>query len=92
MIQRISLDDKLKPGHVSLLLTLFNFWITNNFKKEYQISRSQLMRMAHIQSKATYHKIISELIDLDYINYIPSFHPKNGSKIQLIFKQKFQNS
>jgi hypothetical protein len=45
------------------------------------------MKLSRIQSKSTYHKAISELVDLGYISYRPSFHPKEGSEITLLVNQ-----
>ncbi len=41
------------------------------------------MRLSHIHSIATYHKVIKELHAFGYINYKPSYHPKKGSTISL---------
>lgn len=36
-----------------------------------------------IRGIATYHKIIRELHAFGYIDYLPSYHPVNGSLIRL---------
>jgi hypothetical protein len=41
------------------------------------------MRLSHIRSIATYHKVIKELHAFGYIIYKPSYRPKNGSTISL---------
>ena len=45
------------------------------------------MRLSRIQSKSTYHKAISELVDMGYISYRPSYHPRKGSEITLLVSQ-----
>ena len=42
------------------------------------------MKFSRIHSKSTYHKAISELVDMGYILYRPSYHPMEGSKVTLL--------
>ena len=83
-ISRAASDERLKPTHISLYVALCHAWITNRFQQCYNVSRSELMRLSHIQSKSTYHKAISELVNMGYISYHPSYHPRKGSKVTLL--------
>jgi hypothetical protein len=42
------------------------------------------MKLARINSKATYHRVIHELTSYGYIRYSPSYHPVKGSEVSLI--------
>jgi hypothetical protein len=42
------------------------------------------MKLAKIHSKATYHKVIHELVSHGYILYNPSYHPAIGSEVSLL--------
>lgn len=84
IIHKVADDERLKPIHISLFFALCHVWIANSFHRCYNVSRKQLMRISRIQSKTTYHKTMSELIDMGYISYLPSYHPKNGSKVSLL--------
>ena len=86
-IGRAASDERLKPTHISLYFALCHAWIVNRFQQCYNVSRRQLMRLSRIQSKSTYHKAISELVDMGYISYRPSYHPKEGSKVTLLVSQ-----
>jgi hypothetical protein len=84
LISRVASDQRLKPTHISLCVALCHAWATNRFKQCYNVSRRQLMRLSRIQSKSTYHKAISELVEMGYISYRPSYHPMEGSKVSLL--------
>jgi hypothetical protein len=83
-ISRVASDRRLRPTHISLYVALCHTWIINRFQKCYHVSRRQLMLLSGIQSKTTYHKTIAELIDMDYLQYRPSYHPRQGSKVSLV--------
>lgn len=80
---KVSKDDRLGPLHVSMYVSLFQFWNASRFKNPISISRSELMRVSKISSKATYHKCIKELNNYGYLRYEPSFNPIRGSLVYL---------
>ncbi|MCE7865198.1 MAG: transcriptional regulator [Bacteroidetes bacterium CHB5] len=80
---KVSKDDRLGPLHVSMYVSLFQFWNASRFKNPISISRSEVMRISKICSKATYHKCIKELNEFGYLKYKPSFNPIRGSLIYL---------
>jgi AraC-like DNA-binding protein len=83
-ISRAASDHRMKPHHMALYMALCHSWIMNRFQQHYNVSRRQLKKLSRIQSNSTYHKTISELTSMGYINYRPSYHPKQGSKVSLI--------
>lgn len=80
---RVAKDDRLGPLHVSMYVSLFQFWNASRFKNPISISRSELMRVSKISAKATYHKCIKELNNYGYLRYEPSFNPIRGSLVYL---------
>jgi replication initiation and membrane attachment protein DnaB len=70
--EKVAVDKALNPTHVSLYMSLFQFWNCNRFKNPISISRDELMRISKISSKATYHKCLKNLHSLGYIKYEPS--------------------
>ena len=80
---RVSKDDRLGPLHISMYVSLFQFWNASRFKNPISISRNELMRVSKICSKATYHKCIKELNNYGYLRYQPSFNPIRGSLVYL---------
>ena len=80
---RVAKDKLLNPTHVSLYMSLFQFWNCNRFRNPISISRDEVMRISKISSKATYHKCLKNLHSLGYINYEPSYNPFKGSHVYL---------
>ena len=82
-VDKVANDKTLNPTHVSLYMSLFQFWNCNRFKNPISISRDEVMRISKISSKATYHKCLKNLHALGYINYEPSHNPFKGSHVYL---------
>jgi len=81
--QKVSLDERLHPSHISLYIALFQFWNVNRFSNPISITRSEVMRISKIYAKATYHKGMKDLHAFGYINYKPSYNPYKGSLVYL---------
>ncbi|TRW96387.1 transcriptional regulator [Flavobacterium gawalongense] len=81
--EKVAIDKTLNPTHVSLYMSLFQFWNCNRFKNPISISRDEVMRISKISSKATYHKCLKNLHSLGYIDYEPSYNPFKGSHVYL---------
>lgn len=82
-MDKLSSDARLTPHHVSLYITLFQFWNLNHFRNPISISREELMYISKIGSVNTYAKCLKELHAWNYIRYEPSFNPLRGSKVHL---------
>jgi hypothetical protein len=82
--EKVAIDKSLNPTHVSLYMSLFQFWNCNRFKNPISISRDEVMRISKISSKATYHKCLKNLHSQGYINYEPSYNPFKGSHVYLL--------
>jgi hypothetical protein len=76
-------DTRLTPHHVSLYITLFQYWNLNHFRNPVSISREEVMRISKIGSVNTYVKCLKDLDAWQYIKYMPSFNPQRGSKVHL---------
>jgi hypothetical protein len=82
--ERVSADERLNPTHVSLYISLFQYWNINRFNNPISITRDEVMRISKICAKATYHKCIKDLHNYGYVVYKPSFNPFRGSLVQLM--------
>ena len=91
LIELAAADRRLRPVHVSLIVALCHLWMKNSFNKWYPITRKGLMALSRIQSNATYHKVINELQYYGYLQYHPSFHPAQGSRVKIVTPSKPQN-
>ena len=80
---KVANDRQLNPTHISLYMSLFQFWNCNRFKNPISISRDEVMRISKISSKATYHKCLKALHAQGYIKYEPSYNPFKGSHVFL---------
>lgn len=77
-------DFDLNPTHVSLYISLFQFWNLNRFENPISITRDEVMRISKICSKATYHKCMRELHEKGYVIYEPSYNPFRGSMVRMV--------
>lgn len=81
--EKFYFDDRLNPTHISLYMALFQEWNSCRFADEFYVNRRELMRVAKIGSKSTYHRCITELHSWEYLYYFPSNNPYKGSKIKM---------
>jgi hypothetical protein len=70
--QAIASDNRIGATHISLYMALFQLWNLNHCKNPVPVRRDEVMPVAKISSKATYHKCIKELEQYGYIHYYPS--------------------
>lgn len=76
-------DNRLNPTHVSIYMALFQEWNRNRFPETFFIDRGDIMQLAKIGSKATYHRCLKDLDTWGYIQYIPSHNPYKGSQMNM---------
>ena len=81
--EKFYFDDRLNPTHISLYMALFQEWNSSRFMEEFYVNRRELMRVAKIGSKSTYHRCIVDLDAWEYLSYFPSNNPYKGSKIKM---------
>ena len=81
--EKFFFDDRLNPTHISLYMALFQEWNSSRFAGDFFVNRRELMRVAKIGSKSTYHRCIVELDKWNYLSYFPSNNPYKGSKIKM---------
>lgn len=82
-LEKILDDQRLNVWHVSIILAIMILAKKQNSKKLIRVSRSRIMKLAHINTFPTYHKYFKQLQDFGYIKYDPSYHP--GVKSTVIF-------
>jgi len=81
---RILTDQRVRIWHVGTYVALVLLWDKNRQSSPFQVSRRTIMQLSRARSAMTYHKYLKELEMLGYIKYLPSYHPKKGSKIWLV--------
>lgn len=78
----IGKDPRIGPVHIALFTVLYNKWVKDDFPKSILIVSYQIMPLAKICSRVTFHKTIKQLDAYGYIKYEPFFNRK-GSKVYL---------
>jgi hypothetical protein len=76
-------NPHLFPSHISLYTVLFQLWSRNRFQNPVGIIREDVIQLSKINSKATYHKCMRDLQDLNFITYHPSFSQYHSSTVQM---------
>lgn len=76
-------DARLSYGHVSLYMALFFYWNLHLFPDEFYANRTELMKMAKIGSKSTYHRLLKELQEFGHLDYRPAKSPHELSMVAL---------
>jgi len=82
LLEAIKSDDRLNSYHISLYTALL-YYGKGIRQFPFHASRRKLMGFSRIKSGATYHKCLRELAKYGYLDYYPSFHPQQGSRIVL---------
>lgn len=77
-IVKASANEKIQFSHISLFLAIYNRWEVSEFMHPIKITRRMLMNDSKIKSVATYHRCITDLDSLGFIEYEPSYHPKGS--------------
>ncbi|MCW4451164.1 transcriptional regulator [Kaistella sp. BT6-1-3] len=83
-------NDRLSPTHISMYMSLFQLWTINRFENQFRIVREEVMKVSKIKSVATYHKCLTDLHNLGYIIYEPSFNPYIGSLVTIVETSSIQ--
>lgn len=82
-IATIEKDNRLTAWHLCLLTAILFLALKQGRAEAVKVSRSRIMRLAHITTLPTYHKYFKSLQQLGYIVYRPSYHPGVRSELDL---------
>ncbi|MEZ2338437.1 hypothetical protein AB6735_22505 [Mucilaginibacter sp. RCC_168] len=84
LYSKIADDPRVTVWHISLYTCMLNLWEQSGFQKQVKVSRKLLMARAHFGSITTYHKCITQLKELGYILYVPTYDSYQGSVIEIV--------
>lgn len=87
MIGRAACDGQLTPWHIALLTGILFFSGGCDEMGFFQVSRKKLKSFSKIRANATYHKCLSDLVQMGYVEYLPSYDPLLGSRMKLVNAQ-----
>ncbi len=83
VLRRFSDDNKISSSHRSLYLAFFEIWNQKHFPETIMLNSKQVMALAKIRSRTTYHKLLRELTNWGYLKYHPSTSPQMGSLVEM---------
>lgn len=70
--------------HTALFFAIITEWQRQNYPAWVKTSRRRLLALSSIRSPASFHRSIKILVNHGIIEYDPSFHPIEGSRIKII--------
>ena len=79
----IETDPRVNSRHISLYVSLFQFWVKNGANNPLQLFGKEVMGICKISASSTYHKTLRDLHAFGYIEYEPSFNHSKASIICL---------
>ncbi|MGY5851830.1 hypothetical protein [Salegentibacter sp. F14] len=82
-LRKFSDDNKISSSHRSLYLAFFEIWNQKRFPKTIMVNSKQVMALAKIRSRTTYHKLLRDLKNWGYLQYHPSHNPQIGSLVEM---------
>lgn len=82
-ISHATADSRLSPNHIALFASIIHYSVSEHYQSWFRVSRRELMVRSKIRARATYHRIVKDLIRFGYIRYNPSFHPLLASKMKI---------
>ncbi|KKX47708.1 hypothetical protein L950_0224990 [Sphingobacterium sp. IITKGP-BTPF85] len=85
LIKKVIADQRLTVWHIALIMAIISVSQEQNGNNIIRTSRKVLNEKSLIGSFPTYHKCLKDLICLNYLEYNPSYHPKLGSEIRILF-------
>ena len=68
-------DPRIGATHISLYMAFFQRWQANQFKNPIVFTSREIMPLAKIDSRTTFHRCLRDLVEGGYIRYIPSCDP-----------------
>jgi len=74
----------IKFMHSALFFAVFIEWQNQKYPEWIHTNRRRLLALSCIHSPISYHRSIKMLIKNKIIEYRPSYHPQEGSKIKFI--------
>ncbi|ORL44923.1 hypothetical protein IIF7_13992 [Zunongwangia atlantica 22II14-10F7] len=83
VLRKFAKDDRIAVSHRSLYLAFFELWNQKHFPRNLMVNSQQVMGLAKIRSRTTYHKLVRELKHWGYLQYHPSSSPKIGSVVNM---------
>jgi hypothetical protein len=69
------------PVHLSMYVAIWQCWEKAGRAEAFEVRRGELMRMAKIQGKTTYYRVMGELKEMGYVKYWPRKYWGKGTVV-----------
>jgi hypothetical protein len=76
-------NPRMGATHLALFMAFFQHWSKNGFQNPVEFTSRDIMPLAKIDSRATYHRCLRDLVECGYIRYVPSCNPFLKSLVYL---------
>ncbi|MDR9458268.1 MAG: hypothetical protein RI572_12755 [Salegentibacter sp.] len=83
IFEKFRKDSRPNSTHLSLYFALLHLWNLHRFPGMFFLHRQDVMDLAKIGSKTTYHQCIKDLHHWGYMHYAPSHNPLKGSRVRM---------
>ncbi len=80
-------DPRISITHIGIYAALLQYWKKHDYNNPLQAYSHEIMQLAKISARATYHKIVKDLSEFGYIRYEPSFKRNQSSKVYIFFPE-----
>ncbi len=80
-LMSVSGNPKILASHISLFSAII--CCKGAGANVFNVSRCNLMKLSKIRSTATYHKCLSDLVEIGSLEYKPSYNPQTGSQLKI---------
>jgi hypothetical protein len=84
ILERLIGDARAGPVHLCVCLAIWICGASEGGDDPFVIRRAELMRLAKIQGKTTYFRVMKELAEWGYIEYWPSMAKKGKSRVRIV--------
>lgn len=83
-MNRVINDPRIGPVHIALFCAIANIWSARDIAETHiRVFGAELMRRSKICGVATYHKVVRELHEYGYIEYLPSYNRNKASRFRI---------
>lgn len=76
-------SHRLTAHHVAMYYALFYYWNLSRFRIPMPVARDDIMKLARIGSKKTYHRCIQELDAWGYLQYEPTHDNQSRTTVHM---------
>lgn len=82
-LEAIQNDGRIGATHIAIYAALLMCWRESDYPQPLIVYSYEVMKIAKIRAPTTYYSVLTDLHDMGYLRYEPSFNKYRGSRIYL---------